>query len=51
MSDESYSVFVGGGEVNDVMLTQEKAEELAQEWRDKGYDDVSIAHCTFHLHF
>ena len=39
---ENYSVFVGGTEVNDYLLTKEQAENLAQEFIDDGYDDVEI---------
>lgn len=39
---ERYTVWVGGGEVNDVLLTKEKAEELAESYRSKGYDDVKV---------
>jgi len=46
MTDESYSVWVGGGEINGYPLTLDKAEELAYEWRNKGYDDVVIEHFT-----
>ena len=37
-----FSVWVGGGEVNDHLLTKKEAEKLAEVWRDKGYDDVQI---------
>ena len=38
-----WSVWVGGGEVNDYHLTTfAEAEELAQDWKNKGYDDVAI---------
>ena len=42
MTDKSerYSVWVGGGEVNDYMLTKEAAESLAAEWTLDGYDAV-----------
>ena len=39
---ERNTVWVGGGEVNDVLLTKEKAEELAENYRSKGYDDVIV---------
>lgn len=42
MSGEFYSVWVGGVEVNDYLVTFEQALELADEWRDDGYDDVVI---------
>jgi hypothetical protein len=37
-----YSVWVGGVEVNNYLLTKEQAEKLAQEWIDDGYDEVAI---------
>ena len=37
-----YSVWVGGVEVNDYKLTRAEAEELAQEYKDDGYDDVVV---------
>ena len=39
---KNYTVWVGGGEVNDYLLTKEEAEELAQEYIDDDYDDVII---------
>ena len=37
-----YSVFVGGGEVNDYLLTKEEAEEMARNYINEGYDDVKV---------
>jgi hypothetical protein len=38
-----YTVWVGGVEVNDYYLeTKEEAENLAEVWLDKDYDDVQI---------
>lgn len=38
-----WSVWVGGSEVSDYHLTTfAEAEELAQDWKNKGYDDVAI---------
>ena len=37
-----YSVWVGGGEINDSYLTNAEAKLLAEEWRAKGDDDVVI---------
>tara|TARA_R110000803_G_scaffold112660_4_gene181024 strand:- start:1004 stop:1186 length:183 start_codon:yes stop_codon:yes gene_type:complete len=45
MSEEQlkeYTVWVGGTEVNDFLLTKEKAEELAESYIEDGYDDVAI---------
>lgn len=40
--DNTYTVWVGEFEVNDYYLTKERAEALAQEYIDDGYDDVII---------
>jgi hypothetical protein len=40
--EASYSVWVGGGEVNGFALDLTAATSIAQEWRDKGYEDVSV---------
>lgn len=38
-----YTVWVGGCEVNDYYLkTREEAEEIADFYKDEGYDDVII---------
>lgn len=37
-----YTVYVGGGEVNDRYLTKAEAEKLADAYREDGYDDVEI---------
>jgi hypothetical protein len=39
---KQYSVWVGGGEVNDYYLPLDKALHLASQWADDGYDDVLI---------
>lgn len=39
---KKYSVWVGGCEVNDYYLTKEQAEDLAEEYKADGYDDVEI---------
>ena len=39
---KNYTVWVGGGEVNDFLLERQEAEMIALEWADKGYDDVYI---------
>jgi hypothetical protein len=38
----NWTVWVGGGEINDYLLTEQEAQELAQIWKDKGYDEVAI---------
>jgi hypothetical protein len=45
-TEDTYTVWVGGTEVNDYLLSKEDAERLAQEYRDKGYDDVVIDDTT-----
>ena len=42
MESKIYSVWVGGFEVNDYLLTKEDAEDLAQEYINDGYTDVAI---------
>lgn len=37
-----YSVWVGGAEVNDFMLDRKTAKEIAEYWRNDGYDDVFV---------
>ena len=38
-----WSVWVGGGEINDYHLTTfAEAKELARYWKAKGYDEVVI---------
>jgi hypothetical protein len=40
--EERFTVWVGGVEVNDVLLTKQKADELAFEYEEDGYDDVVV---------
>ena len=43
MSNEKiYSVWVGASEVNNYYLTKQDAIDLAEEYKDDGYDDVVI---------
>lgn len=37
-----YSVWVGSNEVNNYYLTKEDAIDLADDYKDDGYDDVII---------
>jgi hypothetical protein len=37
---KTYSVWVGGVEVNDYYLTKQEAETLAAEYRAQGYTDT-----------
>lgn len=46
MEAKRFSVWVGGSEVNDFLVTKEVAESIAEEWRKKGYDDVVIDEYT-----
>ncbi len=39
---EKFTVWVGGVEANDYYLTEKEAENLAEEYRNDGYDDVVI---------
>ena len=39
---DKFSVWVGGVEVNDHYLTEAQAKALAEQYRNEGYDDVSI---------
>ena len=40
--EKLYNVWVGGGEVNNHPIPKEKAEQLANDYRDEGYDDVIV---------
>ena len=42
----SYTVWVGGGEINDYYLTLEEATNLAEYWKNLGYDEVQIEKIT-----
>lgn len=37
-----YSVYVGGGEVNDYPLSACDAEQLAIQYKNNGYTDVAV---------
>lgn len=37
-----FSVWVGGVEVNDNLLTLDEAQRIAKNWLDDGYDDVQL---------
>lgn len=39
---KTYSVWVGGGEVNDRYLTAREAQDTADYYKQKGYEDVVI---------
>jgi hypothetical protein len=38
----NWTVWVGGSEMNSHLLTKSKAIALANEWFNRGYDDVKI---------
>lgn len=38
----TYSVWVGGGEVNAEYLNKSDAERIADAWKVMGYDDVIV---------
>ena len=38
----NWTVWVGGGEINDYLLTREQAYYLAGYWIGQGYDDVVV---------
>lgn len=40
--EKVYSVWVGASEVNNFYLTKQDAIDLAEEYKDDGYDDVVI---------
>ena len=42
MVAKRFTVWVGGFEVNDYLLTKNEAEILADEYEEDGYDDVII---------
>lgn len=37
-----FTVFVGGVEVNDHLLTREEAETVVEAYQAEGYDDVAL---------
>lgn len=43
---KTYSVWVGGSEVNPYYLTKESAERIAQAWKSMGYEDVIVEEVT-----
>jgi len=45
-NEKTYTVWVGGVEVNDYYLTIEQAKNLAYEWEIDGYSDVAIENTT-----
>ena len=39
-STMSWTVWVGGGEVNSYYLSENQPKDIAQAWKDQGYEDV-----------
>ena len=39
---DKYTVWVGGGEVNDHLLSKKEADSIAESYRKQGYDDVFV---------
>lgn len=46
----TYTVWVGGSEVNDTAVTEAEAWQLARNWLAEGYDDVALEclNCGWH---
>ena len=42
MEEKIYTVWVGGVEVNDYLLTEDEAISISEAWKNEGYDDVQI---------
>lgn len=41
---DNYTVWVGGVEINDHLLSKRDANHLAEMYRSCGYDDVCVEH-------
>jgi hypothetical protein len=41
-TQQLYSVWVGGGEINNYYLPREAAERVAKAWKDWGYPEATI---------
>ena len=46
-STKHYSVFCGGIEVNDLILSPLEAAELQKHYQDMGYDDAHVVDISF----
>lgn len=46
MDEKTWTVWVGGVEVNDNYLTLEEAERLRDDYLDEDYDDVIMENVT-----
>lgn len=40
--NKMFTVWVGGTEITDHLMPLDEANEVAEYWRDLGYDDVEI---------
>ena len=47
MNTKTWTVWVGGSEVNDHNLTLEEARTVANSWLSKGYEDTYIDNITW----
>jgi len=43
MNTKTWTVWVGGGEINDYPVTLERAQQIAEYWLSQGYDDTQIS--------
>jgi hypothetical protein len=43
MGEKTWTVWVGGAEIKNYLMTHERALEVAEMWKDYGYDDVLIS--------
>jgi hypothetical protein len=43
MNTETWTVWVGGVETNDYLVTLDRAREIAEYWLSQGYDDTHIS--------
>jgi len=48
---DMYTVWVGGTEVTDWALDLREAQEIAEKYRDDGYDDVAVEELEFTVEF
>lgn len=42
MSNYKYTVWVGGAEVTNYLVTKQTAHDIANYWESQGHDDVEI---------
>jgi hypothetical protein len=46
MSKKGWTVWVGGTEVTDYLVSKQVAEQTRNEWIEKGYNDCKIEEVT-----